>query len=78
MTVDHDPLLSELRAMLDEGKQQVVEAGKFVKSKSASYLDLSGRRLVDSAIAVIVFVVTFGLALLYVRTVGAGLLEDEA
>jgi ABC-type sugar transport system permease subunit len=31
-----------------------------------------------SAIAVIVFLVTFGLALLYVRTVGAGLLEDEA
>ena len=30
-----------------------------------------------SAIAVIVFVVTFGLALVYVRTVGAGLLEDE-
>ena len=30
-----------------------------------------------SAIAVIVFVVTFGLALLYVRTVGAGLLEEE-
>jgi len=31
-----------------------------------------------SAIAVIVFLVTFGLALLYVRTVGAGLLEEEA
>jgi ABC-type sugar transport system permease subunit len=30
-----------------------------------------------SAIAVIVFLVTFGLALLYVRTMGAGLLEDE-
>ncbi len=30
-----------------------------------------------SAIAVIVFLVTFGLALLYVRTVGAGLLEEE-
>jgi ABC-type sugar transport system permease subunit len=30
-----------------------------------------------SAIAVIIFLVTFGLALLYVRTVGAGLLEDE-
>jgi ABC-type sugar transport system permease subunit len=30
-----------------------------------------------SAIGVIVFVVTFGLALLYVRTVGAGLLEEE-
>jgi ABC-type sugar transport system permease subunit len=30
-----------------------------------------------SAIAVIVFLLTFGLALLYVRTVGAGLLEEE-
>ena len=30
-----------------------------------------------SAIGVIVFIVTFGLALLYVRTVGAGLLEEE-
>ena len=30
-----------------------------------------------SAIAVIVFLVTFGLALVYVRTVGAGLLEEE-
>ena len=30
-----------------------------------------------SAIAVIIFLVTFGLALLYVRTVGAGLLEEE-
>ena len=30
-----------------------------------------------SAIGVIVFIVTFGLALFYVRTVGAGLLEEE-
>ncbi len=30
-----------------------------------------------SAIAVIIFAVTFGLALLYVRTVGAGLLEED-
>ena len=30
-----------------------------------------------SAIGVIVFIVTFGLALIYVRTVGAGLLEEE-
>lgn len=30
-----------------------------------------------SAISVIVFLVTFGLALLFVRTVGAGLLEEE-
>jgi ABC-type sugar transport system permease subunit len=30
-----------------------------------------------SAIAVIVFAITFGLALLYVRTVGAGLLEED-
>ena len=49
-----DPLLVELKGMLDEGKQQILEAVKFVKQQSASYLDLSGRRLVDSAISVIV------------------------
>ena len=49
-----DPLLAELKGMLDEGKQQILEAVKFVKQQSASYLDLSGRRLVDSAISVIV------------------------
>ena len=32
----------------------MAEAVQFVKSKGSSYLDLSGRRLVDSAIAIII------------------------
>ncbi len=49
-----DPLLAELKAQLADGKRRVVEAVQAVKQKTASYLDLSGRRLVDSAITVIV------------------------
>ncbi len=49
-----DPLLSELKAKLVQAKQQVLEAIRFVKGQSMSYLDFSGRRLVDAAIAVIV------------------------
>ncbi|MBN2477018.1 MAG: acyl-CoA dehydrogenase family protein [Pirellulales bacterium] len=49
-----DPLLEELKQNLLEGKQRVLEAIQFVKQRGASYLDLSGRRLVDSAIAVII------------------------
>jgi len=49
-----DPLLEELKQSLIEGKQRVLEAIRFVKGQGTSYLDLSGRRLVDSAIAVII------------------------
>ncbi len=49
-----DPLLEELKQQLIEGKNRIAEAIAFVKEQGASYLDLSGRRLVDSAIAVIV------------------------
>ena len=49
-----DPLLDELKQKLVEARQRVAEAVQFVKSKGTSYLDLSGRRLVDSAIAVII------------------------
>jgi alkylation response protein AidB-like acyl-CoA dehydrogenase len=49
-----DPLLCELKTMLEDGKRRILDAVQFVKQKSASYLDLSGRRLVDSAITVIV------------------------
>ena len=49
-----DPLLEELKQSLLEGKQRILEAIQFVKQQGASYLDLSGRRLVDSAIAVII------------------------
>lgn len=49
-----DPLLDELKQKLVEARQRVAEAVQFVKAKGSSYLDLSGRRLVDSAIAVII------------------------
>jgi hypothetical protein len=49
-----DPLLTELKQKLVEAKSRVIEAIQFVKQRSAGYLDLSGRRLVDSAISVIV------------------------
>jgi hypothetical protein len=48
-----DPGLAELKEKLLEGKERVLEAVRFVKSRSTAYLDLSGRRLVDAAIAVI-------------------------
>jgi alkylation response protein AidB-like acyl-CoA dehydrogenase len=48
-----DPDLAELKAMLVQGKEQVLEAVRFVKSRSTLYLNLSGRHLVDAAIVVI-------------------------
>ena len=49
-----NPLLNELKEQLLDGKRRILEAIQMVKSKATSYLDFSGRRLVDSAIAVIV------------------------
>ncbi len=49
-----DHLLGELKHRLVEAKQRILDAIQFVKQQGTSYLDLSGRRLVDSAIAVIV------------------------
>ena len=49
-----NPLLDELKQQLLDGKRRILEAIQLVKSKATSYLDLSGRRLVDSAIAIIV------------------------
>jgi alkylation response protein AidB-like acyl-CoA dehydrogenase len=49
-----DPLLAGLKQKLVDARQQIVEAVKFVKGKSTAYLDLSGRRIVDAAIAVII------------------------
>jgi hypothetical protein len=49
-----DPLLEQLKQKLLEGKQRVLEAVRFVKGQATTYLDLSGRRLVDAAITVIV------------------------
>lgn len=48
-----DPLLEELKQKLIEARQLIVETITLIKSKSTSYLDLSGRRLVDSALTVI-------------------------
>ncbi len=48
-----DPLLAGLKQKLLEAKQRVLEAVRFVKGQSTTYLDLSGRRLVDAAIIVI-------------------------
>jgi len=48
-----DAELEDLKAQLVEARDEILEAIRFVKSMSGAYLDLSGRRLVDSAIAVI-------------------------
>ncbi|HYW78751.1 MAG TPA: acyl-CoA dehydrogenase family protein, partial [Thermoguttaceae bacterium] len=49
-----DPMLEELKQELIQGKQKIAEAIDFIKKQGGSYLDLAGRRLVDSAIAVMV------------------------
>lgn len=49
-----DPLLGQLKQKLIDARQRIVEAIKYVKAKSTAYLDLSGRRIVDAAIAVII------------------------
>ena len=49
-----DPTLAALKQKLVEAKTRVLEAIRFIKGRAAAYLDLSGRRLVDSAIFVIV------------------------
>ena len=49
-----DGTLSELHAKLVQGRQLVAKATAFAKEAGATYMDLHGRRLVDSAIAIIV------------------------
>jgi alkylation response protein AidB-like acyl-CoA dehydrogenase len=49
-----DPALAQLREKLIDARARILEAVDFVKQQSATYLDYSGRRLVDSAIVVIV------------------------
>ncbi len=49
-----DPTLMQLRDQLVEAKNRVLEAVRYVKTQSTQYLDLAGRRLVDSAITVII------------------------
>ena len=50
----NDPLLDELKQKLIDARQRVAETVQFIKTKGSSYLDLSGRRLVDSAITIII------------------------
>jgi hypothetical protein len=49
-----DDQVSQLKQKLMDGKQTLQEAIQFVKTKPTSYLDLSGRRLVDSALVIII------------------------
>ena len=43
-----------MKQKLIDAKRRILDAIQFVKSQGTSYLDFSGRRLVDSAIAIIV------------------------
>ncbi len=49
-----DPLLSELHEKLVAAKGRVLEMVVFIKTQGSSYLDLAGRRLVDSALIVMI------------------------
>ncbi len=49
-----EPLLQELQRQLVSAREQLQEAIDYVKKQPTTYLDLSGRRLVESAISLIV------------------------
>ncbi|MFH1419189.1 MAG: acyl-CoA dehydrogenase family protein [Planctomycetota bacterium] len=49
-----DKLLHGLKQTLDEGKQEVLKGVAFVKQRGIDYMDLYGRKLVDSAVAVLI------------------------
>jgi len=49
-----DAQLDELKQRLIEGRKRIQEAVVFAKTRPTAFLDLAGRRLVDSAIIVIV------------------------
>ncbi|MEN6405629.1 MAG: acyl-CoA dehydrogenase family protein [Thermoguttaceae bacterium] len=49
-----DPMLESLKQKLIESRRRVNEAVALVKMKGSSYLDLSGRRLVDSALMIVI------------------------
>jgi len=49
-----DAMLEGLKQKLIEARHRVNEAVAFVKAKGSSYLDLSGRRLVDSALTIVI------------------------
>ncbi len=49
-----DPELAEMQARLVEARSRIQEAIQFAKSTGGAYLQLSGRKLVDAAIAVMI------------------------
>ncbi len=49
-----DANLNQLRDQLVESRVRIQEAVQFAKSKGGAYMELSGRKLVDSAIAVMI------------------------
>jgi alkylation response protein AidB-like acyl-CoA dehydrogenase len=49
-----DDLLSSLQAKLATGRQRLDEAVAMVRTEGGNYMDLSGRRLVDAAVVIIV------------------------
>lgn len=49
-----DGELAEMRDRLIEARQRIQEATQFAKSKGGAYVELSGRKLVDAAIAVMI------------------------
>jgi len=50
----HGPSLNELKQKLLNGRKRVLEGIAFVKGQGVEYMDLYGRRLVDSAVTVLV------------------------
>jgi hypothetical protein len=48
------PRLNELKQKLVEGRERLMEGIAFVKEQGVSYMDLYGRKLVDSATAVLI------------------------
>ena len=50
----HDPELDGLKDKLVSLRERTVDAATFAKSQTAGYLDLSGRRIVDAAIHVLI------------------------
>jgi alkylation response protein AidB-like acyl-CoA dehydrogenase len=50
----NDPLLDGLKQRLIDARRSVNEAVQFVKTKGSSYLDLCGRKLVDSALTIVI------------------------
>jgi len=53
-TVCIDPLLSELKTKLVAGKESVLAAIAAVKARGTDFMDLMGRKIVDSAAAVLI------------------------